>query len=230
MVAKDSNVLGQENSKTKGRDLHGASSAYRLMTYAVKLLQLPDILLSLDTKQRATLFYYLPLTVQLADDDASIENSLGLIGTELAEDRDEALEIISEGHAVINGWLHPRTLSEENEPSVSKEFLSFWRHKITDIKDTLPESYRIGQTYARVYSEAALNTIPGEILNLGREVRKYNPIRAAAELFIWGPCLATSPMGTRLCNELIADITAFKPRGNSLEGNPQPFKRSQHQD
>ncbi|EEA25585.1 hypothetical protein TMatcc_006184 [Talaromyces marneffei ATCC 18224] len=209
LVNNDS-VTGRLDLDGIQRDSDGASSASRLTTYVVNILSSPDVLVSLGRKQREALFYHLPLALQLIDDDASIEGSIGLIGLSLTEDRDEALETVSEGRSMIRKWIRLDTVSED--------LLTLWDQKVAELDNTSPESYRIGQAYATVKSEADPTKSSDDLMSLAREVRKYNPIRAAAELAVWGPALASSASGTRLCNELIADATGFKPGRNPSEG------------
>jgi hypothetical protein len=189
----------------------------------VKILSSPDVLVSLDVKQREGLFSYLPIALQLMDDDASIEGSIGLTALGLSEDRDEALETVSEGRSMIRKWIQMDTRLGDDGRSVSEDLLVLWDQKLAELGNTSPESYRIGQAYAKIKSEAEPTKSSDALTSLAREVRKYNPIRAAAELAVWGPALAASSSGTRLCNELIADATGFKPARNPTEGKKNVF-------
>jgi hypothetical protein len=192
-----------------------------LTTYAVKILSSPDVLVSLDAKQREGVFYHLPIALQLMDDDASIEGSIALTAPGLSEDRDEALETVSEGRSIIRQWIQLDTQLDDGH-SISEDLLALWDQKVAGLDNTSPESYRIGQAYAKIKSEADPTKSSDALTSLAREVRKYNTIRAAAELAVWGPALASSSSGTRLCNELIADATGFKPGRNPSEGETTP--------
>lgn len=222
LVSNDSSVTGRPDLDSIQRDSDGASSAFRLTTYVVKILSSPDVLVSLDDKQREGLFYHLPLALQLMDDDASIEGSIGLTGLALSEDRDEVLETVSEGRSMIRKWIQLDTRLDDSG-NISEDLLGLWDQKIAELGDTSPESYRIGQAYAKIKSEAESTKSSDALTSLAREVRKYNPIRAAAELAVWGLALASSTSGTRLCNELIADATGFKPGRNPSEGKIPTF-------
>lgn len=217
LVNNDSSMNGRPDLDATLRDSDGASSAFRLTTYVVKILSSADVLKSLHAKQREGLFYHLPLALQLMDDDASIEGSIGLIGPGLREDRDEILETVSEGRSLIRQWIDLDT-HLDNGRSISEDLLALWDQKVAELDNTSPESYRIGQAYAKIKSEVDPTNSSDALTALAREVRKYNPIRAAAELAVWGPALAASSSGTRLCNELIADATGFKPSRNPSEG------------
>lgn len=222
LVNNDASATGRPDLDSIQRDSDGASSAFRLTTYVVKILYSPNVLVSLDAKQREGLFYHLPLALQLMDDDASIEGSIGLTGLGLSEDRDEAVEIVSEGRSMIRKWIQLDTQLDDG-CSISKDLVALWDLKIAELDNTSPESYRIGQAYAKIKSETNPTMSSDALTSLAREVRKYNPIRAAAELAVWGPALASSTSGTRLCNELIADATGFKPGRNPFEGEIPSF-------
>jgi E3 ubiquitin-protein ligase listerin len=219
------NLLSNELSTTAQQDpidvqwdSVGASSAFRLATYVVKILSLPNVLASLNVEQRESLFYYLPLALQLIDDDVSIEGSVGIIGLEASEDRDEALEIVSDGRSILSQWIRSDTRFSDNTRSIQEDILALWELKAGSLNDLSPESYRIGQAYVNIVSGVDATKSSDSLTSLAREIRKYNPIRAASELAIWGPALSSSPSGTRLCNELIADATGFKPNRNLADG------------
>lgn len=114
-------TTAQQNLIDVQRDSAGASSAFRLITYVVKILSLPNVLASLDAHQRESLFYYLPLALQLIDDDVSIEGSVGIIGLELSEDRDEALEIVNDGRSIISQWIRSDSRFSDNGRSIQED-------------------------------------------------------------------------------------------------------------
>ncbi|EED21464.1 RING zinc finger protein, putative [Talaromyces stipitatus ATCC 10500] len=217
LVANDLPGTGRQDLENIQRDSDDASSVFRLAYYVVRILSSQDVLVSLDAKQREGLFYYLPLALQLIDDDVSIEGSIGIAGLGLLEDRNEALETVSEGRSTIRKWIQSEARLVDGSRSVSEDLLVLWEEKVAELDNTSPESYRIGQAYAKIMSEAELTKTSDALTSLAREIRKYNPIRAAAELAVWGPALASSSAGTRLCSELIADATGFKP-GKTSEG------------
>lgn len=215
LVADELPTIARKDSDMIQRDSVGASLAFRLTTYVVRMLSLPNVLLSLDVEQRESLFYYLPLALQFIDDDVSIEGSIGMIGLEFLEDRDIVLDTISQGYSIIGQWLRSDARLSDAGRGVSNDLLKLWEVKIGSIDDLLPESYRVGQAFAKIMSDLESTMSSDTLTSLARELRKYNPIRAAAELAVWGPVLASSPSGTRLCNELIADATGFKPEKGS---------------
>jgi hypothetical protein len=179
-----------------------------------KLLSLDNVFESLNAEQRESLFHYLPLALQLIEDDISIEGSIGLIGLQLSEDYDQVLEITSIGRSIVSAWIRSDAPLSDSQGSISKELHDFWNRKIEAVNDVSPESYRIGEAYVKFMLEKETTKTSDELLSLAREIRKLNPIRAAAVIAIWGPSLSYSPAGTRLCNELIAEATGFNPQKN----------------
>lgn len=206
-----------KNPENVARDSNNASAALRLTAFTTEILSsYPSLLLSIDQNHREGIFYYFPLAIQLIDDDLSIEGSLGITGLELPEDRDEYLGIVHRGRSIINNWINSNEASETNASgSLSEEFLAFWDKILKSLTDQTPESYRVGEAYARIMSQSESRPDTGTLVGLTREIRKMNAMRAAASLAVWGPIMLSSAAGTRLCNELVAEIT-----GIDLEKDP----------
>ncbi|KAH8698598.1 putative RING zinc finger protein [Talaromyces proteolyticus] len=214
LVSHDLSTSFWTKLENVSRDSNGESSAFRLTTYATRLLAWNNVFESLNVKQRESLFYYFPLALQLIDDDTSIENSIGIIGLQLPEDRDEALEILSNGRSIISKWIRSDARLIDNDLCISEELRFFWRQKTEHITDTSPESYRICEVFVKVMSEIDVAKTSDELVALAREIRKSNPLRAAAVLAVWGPSISSGPAGTRLCNELVAEATGFNLQKN----------------
>lgn len=195
------------------RDSNRASSAFRLTSYATRVLAIPNVFESLDIGQRETLFYYFPLAVQLIDDDLSIEGSIGITGLELSEDREEYMDIVNKGRSVINNWAQ----GAKDKDLASDALSTFWERTIETISDTSPESYRLGEVFAKIMPEVAAHKSRDAFMQLAREIRKMNPVRAAATLAVWGPEMVSNPAGTRLCNELVAEVTGSNPEKSFTE-------------
>lgn len=196
------------------RDSSGESLAFRLTAYVTKLLSVANVFEYLNAEQRESLFHYLPLALQLINDDMSIEGSIGLVGLQLSEDSEGVLEIASSGRSIVSAWIYSDVHPGDSQSSISKELHDSWNRKIEALSDVSPESYRIGEAYVKLMSEKEIVRSSEELASLAREIRKLNPIRAAAILAIWGPYISSSPAGTRLCNELIAESTGFNPQKN----------------
>ncbi|GAD98073.1 RING zinc finger protein [Paecilomyces variotii No. 5] len=198
------------------RDPNGSSSAFRLVSYVTKILSSVDLAQFLDAEEQETLFYYLPLAVQLIDDDISIEGCNSITGLEASEDREEHVEIVTTGRALINSWARvDGTRVSADTPDLSSTFINFWESKLESLEGNSPEEYRVGEAFAKVMSEvdpSALGKSSNFLTDLSREIRKSNVIRSAAWLSVLRDSVVSLPAGTRLCNELIADSTGIDPQ------------------
>lgn len=205
-----------KNLENVARDSNNASAALRLTAFTTEILSSssPSLLLSIGQDHREGIFYYFPLAIQLIDDDLSIEGSINITGLELPEDRDEYLGIVNRGRSIINSWINSKGVSEMNG-ALSEEFLAFWDRTIKSLTTGTPESYRVGETYAKIMSQTESSPDTDTLVGLTREIRKMNVMRAAATLAVWGPAILSNAAGTRLCNELVAEIT-----GIDLEKDP----------
>jgi hypothetical protein len=204
------------------RDSNRASSAFRLASYATKVLSLPNVIESLGVEERESLFYYFPLAVQLIDDDLSVEGCNGITGLEVSEDREEYVDVVNKGRHIIHSWIHSDArLDSENGAPLSGALSTFWERCLESLKDTSPESYRVGEAFANIVSEAESRKstrTTDSLVGLLKEIRKANIVRAAATLVVWRHSIVSNPAGTRLCNELVADVTGFKPQKDAVEG------------
>ncbi|KAL5364697.1 hypothetical protein BJX96DRAFT_168501 [Aspergillus floccosus] len=196
------------------RDSSRCSSAFRLAYFTVRLLSSFDVTRHLGAEELETLFYSLPLVVQLIDDDLSIENSNGITGAELPEQREDYMDLVNEGRKVISGWTQSR---ETNFATV----LSLWETKLETLSSSSPVDYRVGEAFVKVLQSgdmAGLSKSAEEIAKLCKDVRTANAIRSASSLLVFKPQVLSNPAGTRLCNELIADSTGLKPQDENKNG------------
>ncbi|KAL1988798.1 hypothetical protein VTN96DRAFT_7682 [Rasamsonia emersonii] len=204
------------------RDSDRCSSAFRLASYVAKVLSLPNVMESLGAEERETLFYYFPLAIQLIDDDLSIEGCTGITGLEDSEDREEYMEIVNRGRSIISSWIHSDArLNSEDRNSISEALFNFWERSLESLEDTSPESYRVGEAFAKIMSEAETRKSTKSMdswVELLKEIRKINVVRAAATLLVWRHSIMSNPAGTRLCNELVADVTGINPQKDPIEG------------
>ncbi|KAJ9231554.1 hypothetical protein DTO207G8_7361 [Paecilomyces variotii] len=198
------------------RDSNGSSSAFRLASYVTNILSSSDLAQYLDTEELETLFYYLPLAVQLIDDDLSIEGCNSITGLEASEEREEHMEIVMEGRSIINSWIRVDGSSVSGDAaSLPSALVSFWESKLESLRGNSPEEYRVGEAFVKIMSEvdsSRLGKSADFLTNLSKEVRKSNVIRSAAWLSVLRDSVVSLPAGTRLCNELIADGTGIDPQ------------------
>ncbi|KAJ5937717.1 hypothetical protein N7454_004059 [Penicillium verhagenii] len=203
------------------RDSDRCTAAFRLTVFSIKALSTFDIATKLDNTDLETLLYFLPLAVQLIDDDLSIENCNGISGLELADQREEYLELVFQGRKVVSDWAHSKVpLKSSPETSLSSLLISFWENKIESLNGTSPMDYRAGQAFVKLMTSVdGFETYKStdEVAKICREARSANAIRSAAWFAALRSSILSNPIGNRICNELVADSTGLKPDGSSLQ-------------
>lgn len=201
------------------RDSNRCSSAFRLVYFTTRLLSLFNITMHLDAEELETLFLNIPLSVQLVDDDLSIENSNGITGLVLPEQREEYMAVVNEGRKVMRDWTESET--------VAPKITSFWQTKLGGLAGLSPRDYRVGEAFTKIMDSASLSykaKSPEEITKLCRDTRTANAIWSSSWVAILRDSILSNPTGTRLCNELVADSTGLKPSDDKKDGEWQERK------
>lgn len=204
----------EERYEGVARDSSQCSSAFRLAYFTTKILSLFDLAGNLGTAELETLFHCIPLAVQLVDDDLSIENSNGITGLSLPEQREEYMEVVNDGRKVISGWVHSKN-------TLATSITSFWERKLEGLRSTSPADYRIGEAFVKIMASVDSSNkskTPEELADLCKGVRTANSIRTASWVALLRQAILTTPAGTRLCNELVADSTGLKPEDEKKDG------------
>lgn len=205
------------------RDSARCSAAFRLASFAIGILS-SDISRKLDSESLETLFYFVPLAVQLIDDDLSIENCNGITGLELADQREEYLEVVFKGRQVVSDWINTKEPVGSSDLTLSSHLASFWQAKLEALNGTTPIDYRIGEAFVKIMSSAdtlAQSKSADDVAKLCREARTANSIRSASWFATLRSSILSNPVGNRICNELIADSTGIKPQDPSSDGTYQ---------
>ncbi|QMW42979.1 hypothetical protein AFCA_007199 [Aspergillus flavus] len=199
--------------ETVPRDSSHCSSALRLAYFTIRTLSSLDITSQLGVEELQTLFFYLPLAVQLIDDDLSIDNCNGITGVLLLEQREDYMEIVNDGRSLINRWAH---LEESVAPSIT----AFWESKLESLTGTSPADYRVGEAFVKIMEgqDSANSKSSEEVAKLCKDVRTANAIRSASWVAILRQSILSNPAGTRLCNELVAESTGLKPHDERKDG------------
>ena len=204
---------------TLPRDSARCTAAFRLAVFTIKALSTFDITKQLAKEDLETLFYFLPLAVQLIDDDLSIENCNVITGLELADQREEYLELVFTGRKVIGNWINNKDpLSFMPDTNVSSFLVSFWESKLEGLGGKSPVDYRIGESFVRILASAdgaASAKSADDVAKICREARTANGIRSAAWFAALRSSILSNPVGNRICNELVADSTGLKPQDSS---------------
>ncbi|KAK1146565.1 hypothetical protein N8T08_002995 [Aspergillus melleus] len=204
----------KERYEAVPRDSSHCSSAFRLAYFITKVFSLFDLAGHLGTDELETLFHNLPLAVQLVDDDLSIENSNGITGLTLPEQREEYMEVVNDGRKVISGWVH-------SKDTLATTITSFWERKLEGLQGTSPSDYRVGESFVKIMGSVDSSNkskTPEELTELCKSVRTANAVRTASWVALLRQSILSTPAGTRLCNELVADSTGLKPEDEKKDG------------
>jgi hypothetical protein len=135
------------------RDSARCSAAFRLASFTIRIMT-SDITKKLDNESLQTLFYFIPLAIQLIDDDLSIENCNGITGLELADQREEYLEVVFKGRQLVSDWVSTKEPVPSSDLTVSSLVTSFWETKLEALSGTAAIDYRIGEAFVKIMSTA----------------------------------------------------------------------------
>ncbi|KAJ5331625.1 hypothetical protein N7476_001408 [Penicillium atrosanguineum] len=202
------------------RDSAHCSAAFRLASFTIRIMS-SDVTKKLDQESLETLFYFVPLAVQLIDDDLSIESSNGITGLELADQREEYLEVVFKGRQLVSDWIRTKESVASSDLTVSSLLVSFWESKLEALSMTASIDYRIGEAFVKIMASAdSLDKFKSvdDVAKICREARTANSIRSASWFAILRSSILSNPVGNRICNELIADSTGLKPQDPSPSG------------
>ncbi|KAB8237331.1 ubiquitin-protein ligase RKR1 [Aspergillus alliaceus] len=205
--------ISRRRYETVPRDSSHCSSAMRLAYFTIRTLSSFDVTIQLRAEELETLFYFVPLAVQLIDDDLSIDNCNGITGAVLPEQREEYMEVVNDGRGLINGWAHSK------EPA-ALSITSLWESKLESLTGTSTVDYRVGEAFVKIIENLdSLNYKSSEeVTKICKEVRTANAIRSAAWVAVLRHLILSNPAGTRLCNELVAESTGLKPHDERKDG------------
>ncbi|KAJ5500783.1 Zinc finger RING-CH-type [Penicillium expansum] len=201
---------------------HHRSSAFRLAIFTISVLSNSELLKHLGQEDLETLFHFLPLVIQLIDDDLSIENCNGISGLELADQREEYMEIVFAGRKVVSNWIRGNEpVSFAPEKTISSLFAEFWETRLEELKGTSPLDYRVGEAFVKIMTVAdslQKSKSSEDVAKICREARTANLIRSASWFAVLRSSILSNPIGNRICNELVADSTGLKPQDLSQVG------------
>ncbi|KAJ5901838.1 hypothetical protein N7495_002366 [Penicillium taxi] len=203
------------------RDSARCSAAFRLATVSINALSTSEFVAKMNAESLETLFYFLPLAIQLIEDDLNIEEYNGISGALFAEEREEYSELLRQGQEVIRKWCQSNEpLRSSPETSISQFLFSLWESKLEGLAGISPNDYRIGQTFAQMINLGNNHNVKSsdELAKICREARTANPIRSAAWFASLRTSILANPVGNRILNELVADLTGLNPQHGSSTG------------
>lgn len=222
LVNRDMSDSLQDIQLSIPRDSTRCSAAFRIASFAITILSSSDISGQMDSESLQALFYFLPLAIQLIDDDLSIENCNGITGLEPGDQREEYSEIVYKGRQVVNNWIHSeQSVSSPPGVTISSSFVSLWETKLEGLNESTALDYRTGEVFVKIMSSTeASGKIKSaeEVASICREARRVNTIRSASWFAVLRSAILANPVGNRICNELIADSTGLKPQDSAPDG------------
>lgn len=214
----------QRRLETVPRDISNCSSAFRLTAFVIRVLSSPSIhvIELLGKEELETLFYNLPLAVQLIEDDLMIQNCNGITGLAKQEQREEYLEVVHEGREIMSRWIHSNDpIGVEEGATVSSTLRSLWESKLEGLDGTSPVCYRVGEAFVKIMAQAGPSNEAKSTENISKlckDSRTANAIRSASSFAVVRELVISNQSGTRLCNELVADSTGLKPEDERKDG------------
>ena len=196
------------------RDYNQCSLAYRLAYFVTNMLtRIPQSDHFANEELKHALFLYLPLVIQLINDDLNVEDSTGVVALDVPDIRDDCANLVSEARLIMKRWI------EEDSG-----FVNYWEDRLRDLNDDTPQAYRMAETLAKVVSEkdslGKLNSAESSFQLAEQMSGPSNPFIMPAVIAAYRNSLVGAAASTRLCNRLIADLTDL----NSLSASEGSFR------
>ena len=199
------------------RDYNQCSLAYRLAYFVANMLiriPQPDYLESKELRER--LFLYLPLAIQLIDDDLNVEGSTGVVALDVPDIRDDCVNLVSEVRLIMKGWV------DEADSGLVK----FWEDRLRDLRDDTAQTYRTAEVFTRIVSEkdsiGKLGSAESSFQLAEQMSGSSTPFILPTVLAAYRNSIAGAAASIRLCNRLIADLTGL----DTLAENEGSFRSS----
>ncbi|EER26661.1 C3HC4 type (RING finger) zinc finger containing protein [Coccidioides posadasii C735 delta SOWgp] len=201
------------DSSSVPRDSNQLTLAARLALYVTKILDSTK-LDDMEPELQTTLFLYLPLVVQLIDDDLNVEGSTGVLPLHTPETRDIFASLVSEARHIINQWVLALDVSMPlSDSQASTNVVAFWQSKLEELQGNTPSVYRFADMYTRILSERdalGKTTFAESSLELSQRLHSSsNPFIMIAVVTAFKTSLTASPTVANLCNRLVAQATGL---------------------
>jgi E3 ubiquitin-protein ligase listerin len=205
-------LVNRERRRSSGglpRDSEGFSAALRFAILVTNLLDSVS-LQQLTIEQREAVYLYYPQALQLANDKLSIESANALWIDSTEDVVQEVTDMVAKGQKSIQSWVHDKR--SENDDDVGSSLVSYWLSELPNIQGTSAQAFNLGRTFTTIMTEASDANGTSKYMPLWdstmRAVRSSSDVvKSAAVLAVCRETLATSALGKRLCNELVADAT-----------------------
>lgn len=182
--------------------------AYRLSYYVIKILAAHNTDYSQISSREST-FLYLPLAIQLIDDELNDEGSVGILSSENYEARNGARDIVSDGRLLFSDLAQKTEVDGNKSPG----FVKFWQNMLSELNGNGPRVYRLSEACARIVSEReTFGTTSSAEESLQAAIRASGPSNPFAlgttiDAYKWSIQGTSAAEG--LCNRLVADLTGL---------------------
>lgn len=188
-------------------DQNRLTLAFRLSYYVTKILT--AFKAEFSQVSRESTYLYLPLAIQLIDDELNDEGSVGILSSENYEARSDAREIVSDARLLFGDLAHITKMRDVGTPG----FVGFWQNILNDLNGNGPKIYRLAEACARVLSErdAFIDTSAAEkyLQSAIRASGPSNPFILAATIDAYKGSIQGTAAAQNLCNQLVADLTGL---------------------
>jgi hypothetical protein len=112
-------------------------------------------------------------------------------------------------------------VTSSSNVTISSALTSSWENKLEKLSGNSPVDYRIGEAFTKIMTSIDVVEHPksaDEVAKICRESRTANAIRSASWFAVLRSPILSSPVGSRVCNELVADSTGLKPLDPTSDG------------
>lgn len=194
--------------------------ASRLILYVIKMLTSGTADVA-DPQLRSTLFLYLPLAVQLIEDDMSMEGSTGILPLDAFNARGDFVELVSRSRHYINQWIYSSKTGLSSDDDAPTDALNFWQNQLEHVQGNNPKTFRLAEVYTKVMSERdSLGKVgfAESSFELAQKLNvPSNPFVMVAVITAFRTSLGNTPVITTLCNQMVAQATGLDEFGE-VEG------------
>ena len=217
-------LVNRERRRSSGgllRDSEGFSVALRLAILVTSLLDTVS-LEQLTIEQQEAVYLYYPQALQLANDKLSIESANALWIDSTEEVVQEVSDMVAKGQRFIQSWI--RNERSHDDAFIGPSVVSCWLSQLQSIEGATAHAFNLGRTFAAIMAEASdVNGTSKYMSHWDLALRaartSSDVVKSAALLAVCRETLATSALGKRLCNELVADATEID-FDDSTDGKP----------
>ncbi|EKG21184.1 Zinc finger RING-type protein [Macrophomina phaseolina MS6] len=196
------------------RDSEGFSPALRMAAYTARLLTKYSILDKLPKEKMTQLYKQLLLTVQLTNDNVSRATANDIFNIYTAHSENDVVEVVADIQALLADWVSKSGTWWAGD---SKSDFSFMLEALENLRESAKGLSSEAFYNARAYACATSELIEahgwpskqtGNMEESLKEIRKSkDTLLIAAFLYGHSTPLASHGSASRMCNELIAQLT-----------------------